>query len=133
MKILAVEDDKLGQFTYEAICKHLGLEVQIVDCGEDALELLKDNQYDVIILDWKLPGMSGPTCVEHIRKIQIDSDIWTPIIAVTAHAMPDYRKICLEVGMDYFMSKPFEIDEFDRVMKHWATEKQRSISARHST
>lgn len=107
MKILLVEDEsKLSQ----AIEKVLVIEKYKVNCvfdGLDALNIIKTNKFDLIIMDIMLPGMNGIDLTKKIRSLKIDC----PIIMLTAKSQLEDKIIGLDSGADDYLSKPFEMLE----------------------
>lgn len=109
-KVLIVEDEK---DIAELMTLHLrreGLEVDIVDNGEDATRLLNSKKFSVIILDWMLPGVSG---LELCKKWRADGreNGAVPILMVTARAQTADIVLGLEMGADDYLTKPFDISE----------------------
>jgi len=107
MKVLLIEDDKkISSF----ITKGLKEELMNVDCafdGEEGFYLLQTYRYDVIIVDWMLPKISG---LELIKKIRT-SNITTPILMLTARGDVDDRVEGLQSGADDYLPKPFSFSE----------------------
>lgn len=106
-KILLVEDDE--ELT-ESLVSYLSMEnhaVELVMSGEDALQLLENFKYDVIVLDWGLPGMSG---VEVLRKFR-HSGGTTPVIFLTGRDDVFSKEVGLDTGADDYLTKPFDIRE----------------------
>ncbi len=109
-KVLVVEDE---HDISELMCLHLkrdGMEVEAVENGEEALVRLQKSSYQLLILDWMLPGISG---MELCKKLRTDSKFksTTPILMVTARAQTSDIVLGLEVGADDYLTKPFEIPE----------------------
>jgi DNA-binding response OmpR family regulator len=107
MKVLLIEDDKkISSF----ITKGLKEELMSVDCafdGEEGLYLLQTYRYDVIIIDWMLPKISGPELITKIRT----ANITTPLLMLTARGDVDDRVEGLKRGADDYLSKPFSFRE----------------------
>lgn len=109
-KILIVEDES---DIAELMCLHLkreGWEVDHVENGEDALKKMQSTVYQLLILDWMLPGISG---LELCKKLRTEKKVQpvTPILMVTARAQTSDIVVGLEVGADDYLTKPFEIPE----------------------
>jgi DNA-binding response OmpR family regulator len=111
-RILVVEDEKdIG----ELICLHLrreGHELELVENGEDALNLLNENLFDLVVLDWMLPGLSGLELCKKIRMNRDSKSSAVPIFMVTARAHSSDLVVGLEMGADDYITKPFEIPVF---------------------
>ena len=105
IKILVVEDDSASQKLAYAILKRLG-EVDVVDSGNSALAIMKDKQFDIILLDINLGlGMSG---IEILSKVKSNPKyVNTPIVAITAYAMHSDKEAFLSLGFSYYLAKPY--------------------------
>lgn len=107
MKILLIEDDrKISNFITKGLKEELMSVDQAYD-GEEGLYLSDVNRYDVMIIDWMLPKISGPDIIQHVRLKQIT----TPILMLTARDDIDDRIEGLESGADDYLSKPFAFSE----------------------
>jgi len=106
MKILLVEDDKKLAKLIEEGLKKQNFRVDVAYDGEEGLYLAKNNQYDVMIIDWMLPKLSG---IELIKKLR-EENIHTPALILTAKSDIDDKVEGLSVADDY-LTKPFEFDE----------------------
>lgn len=108
LKVLLVEDNEINKFYAETILKQKNMLVETAENGEIAVEMVKSNNYDLILMDMQMPIMNGITATEIIRK---DLQIKTPIIGLSANTVSEDIKSCFEAGMDDYLSKPFEPDE----------------------
>jgi CheY-like chemotaxis protein len=84
------------------------IKCEILENGEDAVELLKVKRFDMILMDVHLPGINGTTATKQIREF----DKKTPIIALTAISLDENRDLLLSFGMNDVITKPFTPDEF---------------------
>ncbi len=105
-KILVVEDDSQIARFVELELEHEGYEVKKVDNGYDGLNMLKNNDFDLMLLDIMLPGIDG---VEVCREVREFSDL--PIIMLTAKSELEDKVKGLDTGADDYLTKPFEIEE----------------------
>lgn len=110
LKVLVVDDNKLNR---EIMCDLLhGLNKNsnsvAVEGGEKCIELLKIQDFDLILMDIQMPGMDGYELAQYIRKNARSPIHQIPIIAMTAFAFEDAAKKCFEAGMNDYMSKPVE-------------------------
>ncbi len=107
LSLLLVEDDIINQKVTRIILENEGYIVDIAENGEKAVRLLKNNQYDLVLMDIEMPGMNGYQATQKIRSQKTDIlNPTIPIIAMTAHAMTGDREKCLSAGMDDYVSKP---------------------------
>jgi len=107
-KILLVDDDFINRSLAEILLTRSGMEVAKAANGLEALAAWKQGEYDCILMDVQMPEMDGYEAVAAIRKEERNSGSHIPIIAMTAHAMDDDRRKCLDAGMDDYISKPIE-------------------------
>lgn len=105
-QVLVVEDDPAIRHAVSSTLILSGYEVVEADNGLAAMKLLSDRQFDVIVLDMMLPGLSGMDILRELR-----GSISTPIIAVTARSLLENRVEGLNLGADDYLVKPFDLDE----------------------
>jgi CheY-like chemotaxis protein/signal transduction histidine kinase len=118
-KILLVEDNVINQ---KIVLLSLANQVNRIDVaanGKEALEMFGLKQYDLILMDIKMPVMDGIVATKKIREIESTSDHRIPIIAVTANALAGDRENCLAAGVDDYIAKPFTAEVLIRKMKNW--------------
>jgi CheY-like chemotaxis protein len=119
-RILIVEDNEINQLLIKKYMEKLGYVSQSVKNGREAVEILKQQTFDIVLMDLQMPEMSGIDATCAIRNPEsgvLDSHI--PIIAVTAHAMKEDREKCLEVGMNDYISKPLTLQTVkDVILKY---------------
>lgn len=116
---MIVEDNPDNLEIYATALRHDGYEVLEATTGEQALELAGDRRLDAVVLDMAIPGVDGWTVAERLKTGEETRDL--PIIAVTAHALPEDRERAMRVGCDTYLSKPVrprrvreEVDRFVR-------------------
>lgn len=112
-KILVVEDNEVNQKVIKAILEKYNLSITLTNNGKEAINLLEVQPgFDLIIMDLQMPEMNGFQATTYIRnKLRIKA----PIIAMTASAMRDEKRKCLEMGMNQYLTKPFSPSE---IVKH---------------
>ena len=116
-RILLVDDDELELELLADRFKSLGFETHTVSDGSAALELLRTQSFPVVITDWQMPRMDG---MEATRKLRSEPNFrYTPIIALSALAMPSDRERCLEAGMDEYISKPVNLKALVKIIQGW--------------
>jgi DNA-binding response OmpR family regulator len=89
-----------------------GVTCEVIDNGEDAIEVAKNQSFDLILMDIHLPGINGTIATQRIREF----DITTPIIALTAISLNENRDLLLSFGMDDVITKPFVPENFYAVI-----------------
>jgi CheY-like chemotaxis protein len=109
IKILLVEDNKMNQVVVNQLLKKWNASTKAANNGYEALDLLVEEDFDLILMDLQMPEMDGYEATKKIREQKKWNKI--PIIALTADAFPEIKKQALEAGMDEFITKPFNQDE----------------------
>ncbi len=122
-RLLVAEDNTLNQQVIRDILEHSGVAVDIAENGRIALEMLKEHDYDGILMDINMPEMDGYTTARRIRQIYGRRDL--PIIALTANTVPEDREKALAAGMDDQVGKPIYIHTLLAVLRKWVRCKQR--------
>jgi signal transduction histidine kinase/CheY-like chemotaxis protein/Tfp pilus assembly protein PilF len=110
--ILLVEDNKINQMITQKMLERKGISCVIIDNGEDAIENVRINNYDLILMDVHLPGINGTEATTEIRKFNNT----VPIIALTAISLNENREMLLSYGMNEVITKPFEPEHFYTVV-----------------
>lgn len=118
LNILVVEDNLINQKVAMMNLKQLGHDVEIAINGRMAVDMYKSGEYDVILMDLQMPVLDGISATIEIRKIERENNESNPIkiIAITANALTEDKNRCFEVGMDYFMTKPFRAEELIKAL-----------------
>lgn len=109
-RILVVEDDEINLLIAEHILGKAGYLVSKVNNGEEAIEIMKQETFDLILMDIEMPIMDGIEATPVIRKLENGRSI--PIIALTAHSMPEKIEEFKSAGLDDYIIKPFDGDKF---------------------
>jgi len=116
LSILLAEDNAVNQKVALLILRKLGHDVDVAGNGEEVLAALKDQSYDVILMDVQMPEMDGLEATRRIRELyQNEDEPW--IIAMTANAMIEDRELCLEAGMNDYLSKPVKIETLEAALR----------------
>jgi PAS domain S-box-containing protein len=102
--VLLVEDHALNQQLAMRLIKDFGFTVSLATNGRNAIEVLKEEKFDVILMDLQMPEMDGYDTTQYVREKMF---ITTPIIALTAHSSSGEREKCLALGMNDYMTKPY--------------------------
>jgi signal transduction histidine kinase/CheY-like chemotaxis protein len=117
--ILLTEDNLVNQRVACRILEKAGHTVVIANNGREALRILEEQTFDLILMDVQMPEMGGFEATAAIRGKERHLGVHTPIIAMTAHAMSGDRERCLDAGMDGYISKPIQPTELvDLVARH---------------
>ena len=116
LKILLVEDHLINQRIIRLMLERMGYEADVANNGLEALLALRNQAYDVVLMDVQMPEMDGLTASEHICQ-ECTPDTRPRIIALTASAMWGERDRCFASGMDDYLTKPIRIQELVQVLK----------------
>lgn len=122
LDILLVEDDLVNQKVVKLILKEKGHSVTIANHGVEAVELYKNGNFDLIFMDVQMPQMDGIEATKLIRSLENGKNR-VPIIALTAHVLPDNKKEFLAIGMDDYITKPIDIDFLYDILERVAANK----------
>jgi signal transduction histidine kinase/ActR/RegA family two-component response regulator len=115
-RVLVAEDNPVNQALICALLQHAGLVVAVANDGQQATQLAQA-PVDLILMDMQMPVMDGLSATLAIR--QIANRRATPILAMTANAFDEDRRRCMEVGMNDFITKPFDPDHLYRTLSRW--------------
>ena len=107
LNILLAEDNPLNSKLVSILFLQNGVKLQIAENGAEAVEKIKENDYDLVLMDMEMPVLNGYQATTLIRQ-QLKNNV--PIIAMTAHAMAGEREKCLQLGMNDYISKPINED-----------------------
>ncbi|WP_152207311.1 ATP-binding protein [Marinobacter changyiensis] len=121
-RALVVEDNPVNQRVATALLTRLGFETDAVDNGQQALDRVRANQdnYEVILMDCHMPVMDGFEATRSIREWEVATGLrFTPIIALTADALPDTEAACHEAGMNDYLAKPVRKENLRTVLSRW--------------
>ena len=116
-EILVAEDNELNQEVAMGLLTDAGFVVTIANNGEEALSLLKQHSYDIVLMDMQMPVMDGVSATQEIRKNTLLNEL--PIVAMTANAMTQDKERCLAAGMNDHVAKPIDPEELFRTLLRW--------------
>ncbi|MCL2624292.1 MAG: ATP-binding protein [Planctomycetaceae bacterium] len=117
LSILLAEDNKINQLVAKEILKRKGFEIDIAGNGEEAVAMVRQKPYGLVLMDIQMPEMDGFQAVEVIRQNPLYTDL--PIIAMTAHAMEGYREQCIAAGMNDYTTKPIIPEKLYELIVQW--------------
>ena len=117
--ILIVEDHLINQQVTSSILEKLGYPVTIANNGQEAVDLCDKNNYSIIFMDLAMPKMDGFEATENIRRREKEGSRAT-IIAVTGHVFSEHRRRCEEVGIDDFLSKPYNLFKLKEKLDYYS-------------
>lgn len=117
VKILLVEDNLMNQKLMVRIFKKLNLNLEIANNGQEAIEKVDDELYDLILMDLQMPIMGGIEAATHIRELErIKERKQSYITALTANSDEDNQQKCQAVGMNSFLTKPVQVSAIKQLL-----------------
>lgn len=114
---LVAEDNHLNQQIIQEILSREGFDVSLASDGQQAVSMAESGKYDLIFMDVQMPLLNGYEATRRIRRYPELAQV--PIIALTAHALKGIREVCLEAGMNDYISKPIEPQALTKMLHKW--------------
>ena len=129
--VLLGEDNPINQEIATLMLESLGCSVTVAQNGREVVDCVKKTRYDIILMDCQMPDMDGFEATRLIRTWESELDSGTarqpiPIVALTAHATPGDRAHCLASGMSDYLSKPFTMEQLQRMVTSWLAQRTTS-------
>jgi len=125
-KVLVVDDVEINQFVIKEMLSYYGLEIDLASSGKEALDKIKSNDYNLVFMDYVMPGMDGLETAREIRKLAADSDLSDsdkyknlPVVALTANAGKSAKEMFLDNGFNDYISKPVDMQDMSDILKKW--------------
>lgn len=115
--VLVVEDNGINQLVMRGMLLKLGYRVRCADNGADALELLRREPVDAVLLDCQMPIMDGFATCRALRAMSSCADL--PVLAITAHSHSGDRERCLAAGMSDYLAKPVKFEQLQALLHDW--------------
>jgi len=131
LRILLAEDNAVNKVVAKALLKKGSLECDTVDNGQQVLQAIARNDYDLVLMDCQMPEMDGYQASQEIRRLESAHPERKPlvIVALTANAVSTDRDRCLQHGMDDYLSKPITYRRLMEVLAHWFPAAGDAVSA----
>ncbi|MCL2012990.1 MAG: ATP-binding protein [Cystobacterineae bacterium] len=127
LRILLAEDNEVNTLLMRRLLEKLGHEVVHVGTGARALEVLRKEEMDMVLMDIQMPEMDGFEAAQRIRMEERGTKRRLPIVALTANAMAGDDRRCFEAGMDAYLSKPVEFSRLETLLEKIASGRFRSV------
>lgn len=124
-RVLLAEDNPVNQEVAGAMLQRIGVSMKIANNGQEAVDLLQEDRFDLVLMDCQMPIMDGFEATAAIRKREADLGLPAlPIIALTANAISGDREHCLAQGMSDYLSKPFAQEQLHELLARWLPERR---------
>jgi signal transduction histidine kinase/ActR/RegA family two-component response regulator len=120
LRILAAEDNRVNRLLLSTLLTKAGHHSEFAEDGSQALALWRGGEFDLILMDLQMPGMSGIEAARAIRAAEAGASRRIPIIAITARAMQEDRDLTVEAGMDGYIAKPYAVKEIHAMLDRYA-------------
>jgi len=126
-RILIAEDNTINQKVITGMLARMSCHVDLAENGMEALEMLAQDRYDLVLMDCQMPVMDGYEAVRTLRGRELSGNLKrTPVVALTAHASNVERDKCLSAGMDDFLSKPVSKTLLTKTLVQWLGKSEQS-------
>ena len=117
LRILLAEDCLVNQEVAIGFLELRGHVIEVANNGREAVELMRERQFDLVLMDVEMPEMDGLQATQLIRQAEAATGRHTPIVAMTAHAVRGFERTCLEGGMDDYISKPIDARKLYQIVE----------------
>ena len=124
-RALVAEDNESNLLVVRAQLEKIGLEVVTVENGQEALDRMAGEAFDVVLMDCQMPVLDGFAATAAWRQREAGTDRHLPIVALTANAMKGDRERCLAAGMDAYLAKPYSGEDLLRTLAEWLPPERR--------
>ncbi|QLF92255.1 response regulator [Pseudomonas sp. ABC1] len=119
-RLLCVDDNPANLMLVETLLNDMGAQVVAVDSGRKALDVMRQQSFDMVLMDIQMPGMDGRQTTEAIRQWEQTSGArTTPVVALTAHAMASEKRALLQSGLDDYVTKPISERQLGQIVLKW--------------
>lgn len=113
IKFLVIDDKKIIGDLFEVTLAYIGHEIKVTQNGDEGVNLVKDDRFDVVFCDIIMPDRDGVSVLEEIKDIQPD----LPVIMMSGYSLEEQRQRIRELGASGFLDKPFEMDDVRKAVK----------------
>jgi two-component system, sensor histidine kinase len=120
LQVLLAEDTEMNRMLVRILLTRMGFEVDEAENGQQAVEALARKRYDLVLMDCMMPVMDGYEATRILRAREAEAgQERVPVIALTASAIAGDRERCRQAGMDDYLSKPFQVDDFTAIVQRY--------------
>lgn len=122
-KVLVVDDNAMNLKVVDTLLRHYKICVDMADSGREAVERVRNKEYDLVFMDHMMPEMDGVEALHRIRKLPLEHVKALPVVALTANAVGGARELFLKEGFQDFVAKPIEKTNMERVLRKYLKDK----------
>ena len=115
-RVLVVDDTKMNLLVVENLLKKTGIKIDTALNGPDSVELAKNNAYDVILMDQRMPGMDGTEAMNEIKNLDNKLNVNTPVICLTADVVRGAKERYLQMGFNDYLTKPIDSAKLEKML-----------------
>jgi signal transduction histidine kinase/DNA-binding response OmpR family regulator len=133
-RILVAEDNSISTKVIRGMLGKLNLQPDTASNGEEALQAMKAQRYDLVLMDCEMPILDGFSATQQLRAWEVGNQrVRTPVVALTAHILAEHKERARQAGMDGHMAKPVELSQLRDLIEHWVAERDQQNRATAQT
>ena len=133
-RILVAEDNTISTKVIRGMLGKLNLQPDTASNGEEALQAMKAQRYDLVLMDCEMPILDGFSATQQLRAWEVGNQrIRTPVVALTAHILAEHKERARQAGMDGHMAKPVELSQLRELIEHWVAQRDQQSRATTQT
>jgi len=123
-RILVAEDNTISTKVIRGMLGKLNLQPDTASNGEEALQAMKAQRYDLVLMDCEMPILDGFSATQQLRAWEVGNQrTRTPVVALTAHILAEHKERARQAGMDGHMAKPVELSQLRDLIEHWVAQR----------
>ncbi|VVQ31544.1 Sensor histidine kinase RcsC [Pseudomonas fluorescens] len=123
-RILVAEDNSISTKVIRGMLGKLNLQPDTASNGEEALQAMKAQRYDLVLMDCEMPILDGFSATQQLRAWEVGNQrTRTPVVALTAHILAEHKERARQAGMDGHMAKPVELSQLRDLIEHWVAQR----------
>ncbi|WP_336332898.1 hybrid sensor histidine kinase/response regulator [Pseudomonas putida] len=133
-RVLVAEDNSISTKVIRGMLGKLNLEPDTASNGEEALQAMKAQRYDLVLMDCEMPILDGFSATQQLRAWEAANQRQrTPVVALTAHILAEHKERARLAGMDGHMAKPVELSQLRELIQYWANQREANVDPAHTS
>ena len=133
-RILVAEDNSISTKVIRGMLGKLNLQPDTASNGEEALQAMKAQRYDLVLMDCEMPVLDGFSATQQLRVWEVSNQrTRTPVVALTAHILSEHKERARQAGMDGHMAKPVELSQLRELVEYWVTQREQPQEQVHTS